>query len=380
MERAALKERIINLRAYKEKQFLIFEFADGKNVKYDMASKKMIGKRGKPVNGLTSQLAGLSINEVIQGFEDEKYRRYLDFVKNQTKQGSSYSNVGTFLDKIRGLSRFEQYFAAGVANVDPSLKQELHEIPKDLVKLSREYGITISEQAIEQIKIHKDIIRNIFELRGLRTLTKVDIERCTLSDSYASRRFNSLVLVHNYNYESLIRYLDNLMTFEGLERICDIVRELQDYVNMMSALSHKYEKYPKNFLTTHKIAARNYNRLKQEFDEEIFSNIRAANANQLQCTIGNYDFIYPASTQAIKDEAVQQQNCLASYIQSVLENKCHIIFMREKSKPDQSLVTLEVQGICVTQAKGKFNREVFASEKEAIEKYQIKIKQGNGGK
>ena len=34
---------------YKEKQFLIFDFQDGKTVKYDFATKTCIGKKGKIV-------------------------------------------------------------------------------------------------------------------------------------------------------------------------------------------------------------------------------------------------------------------------------------------------------------------------------------------
>lgn len=38
-----------------------------------------------------------------------------------------------------------------------------------------------------------------------------------------------------------------------------ILTELCDYANMMKQLSPKYDKYPRNLLTTHRIACRNYN-------------------------------------------------------------------------------------------------------------------------
>ena len=40
-------------KIYKEKQFLIFEFDDGKNVKYDFSINKSIGFSGNPVQSLT---------------------------------------------------------------------------------------------------------------------------------------------------------------------------------------------------------------------------------------------------------------------------------------------------------------------------------------
>ena len=370
------------MRAYKNKQFLVFEFQDGKNVKYDLAAKTMIGKRGNPVKGLSSQLAGMNLESVIKSFECPKYRQFLEFVKKQTTSGHhySYSNVGTFLSKICRFSRFEQYFAAGVTNVDPEIKCGLHEIPKDLIRLSREHDITLNDKAVAQAKLHKDKIRNIYEIEDLRTFTKPLIGNILFYELYTPAHFNSLVQNHNYHYESLIRYIDNLMTYEALGNPSDVVRELNDYANMMSALSPRYEKYPRNFLTTHKIAARNYNRLKQEFPEELFVGIRDAHKERLQCSIGEYTFMYPRSTQEIKDEAVEQQNCLASYIQRVLDNKCHIVFMRKKDRPDKSLVTLEVCDGSVAHAKGKYNRDTDSTEAEAIKKYDEKIKQRLGGK
>ena len=43
---------------YKDKQYLVFDFEDGKTVKYDFATKTAIGKSGKPVKNICSQLKG----------------------------------------------------------------------------------------------------------------------------------------------------------------------------------------------------------------------------------------------------------------------------------------------------------------------------------
>ncbi|MFN1845118.1 PcfJ domain-containing protein [Clostridioides difficile] len=117
------------------------------------------------------------------------------------------------------------------------------------------------------------------------------------------------------------------MTYEALNGLGSTLNELYDYVIMMSAISDKYEKYPRHFLTTHKIASRNYNRLKTEFEEEIF-NKRIDKT--LEYTYQDYKFIYPKTTNEIKDEAVQQNNCVSSYIKNVIDGKCHILFMRKK--------------------------------------------------
>lgn len=76
----------------------------------------------------------------------------------------------------------------------------------------------------------------------------------------------------------------------------------------------------------------------------------------------------------IKDEAVQQNNCVASYIDKVLDGKCHILFLRKKDSLDKSLVTIEVNAYTntIVQAKGKFNRDTTEEENKVIEAWNKK--------
>ena len=356
--------------AYKEGRYLVFNFENGKDVKYDLSNGRMIGKKGKPVNGLCSQLSGYEIQEIIDSFQDEKYKQFLNFVYSSNR--GYYSNVGTFLKKIKPYSRFEQFFAAGITSLSLELTYAINDVPKELIKLSKEYDFPLNDIAVAQHKIHKDIIKNIFEM-NFESITKRTLYDRILSNigyRYVHERFNELLLTHNYHYAALLRYVDNLMTYEALDNFCDVIRELYDYANMMSKLSHKFEKYPRNFLTTHKIAARNYNRLKQEFPEELFAKIRN---EKMECFVDEFKILYPKTTQCIKDEAVQQQNCLASYIQKVLDGECHILFMRKRDKLNDSLITLEVRGMQVVQSKGKFNRDTDDVEKQAIRKFNQKL-------
>lgn len=156
------------------------------------------------------------------------------------------------------------------------------------------------------------------------------------------------------------------------------MRELYDYVRMMSEISDKFDKYPRNFLTTHRIACRNYNRLKEHFEEEKF---KQKINREYECSFGKYVFIYPSSTQEIKNEAVKQNNCVASYIKRVINGECHILFMRRKGFEKDSLVTIEVDVAKnkIVQAKGKFNRDTTEEENKAIvawnKKFSIKRKE-----
>ena len=164
--------------------------------------------------------------------------------------------------------------------------------------------------------------------------------------------------------------MDRLKTFEAIEDMKYLIEEIYDYAHMMKQISNKFDKYPRNFLTTHKIACRNYNRLQQEFSEELFK--KRIN-KKYECSFGDYIFIYPKSTQDIKDEAVHQNNCVASYIDKVIDGKCHILFLRKKISPNDSLVTIEVQNDQIVQARRKFNDPVTEKDQEVIDKFNKKF-------
>ena len=373
------------LTSCKENQYLVFYFDDGKNVKYNLSTGETIGKLGKPVKDIRTQLSGYDLLKVIDSFQDEKYKRFLKFLDknfiNKSHATRSYyhgrvdriRNIGSFLSRIDEYKHFEQYFACGIEKIDYKIKHKLNEVPKNLIKLCKIHNLTLDDNLINSYKENPNLFNTLLDFQ-FNSITKnniLDILRQS-EDRYVTYKNKFDQLVNNYNYKpiSLLQYIDNLMTFEALDDFHPVVSELLDYCNMMSKISPKFEKYPKNFLTTHKIATRNYNRLKQQFIEEDFKKVIDT---KLEYTYDNYKIIYPKTTQDIKDEAVQQNHCVASYIQNVIDGKTHILFLRNKDDLERSLITLEVKNYRVVQARGKFNRDVTKEEQFIIDKYNERL-------
>lgn len=366
------------MKVYKEKQFLVFDFEDGKTVKYDFATGETIGKLGKPVKGLQNQLRGISMNYIIESCEDKNYGLFLQFVwdKFLTRNwcynavNHSITNVGTVLSNVKRYSRYEQIFSAGLG---PYLKEgrysifkySINEIPSSLIKYIKS----------GRIKCLNDEIVEIWSKNPNECCLAYELDYISLNDSDLFSIFqcsivNNLINTFGYNAKSLFLYLDTLKTFEALTIDSKVLREIEDYARMMSEISPRYDKYPRNFLTTHTIACRNYNRLKQQFDEKSFQNRRNP---KYECKIGKYIFLYPEKIDDIRSEAVSQNNCVASYVQSVIDGKCHILFMRKKEEPDKSLVTIEVKNNKIVQAKGRFNRDLTNEEEVVVEKWNTKF-------
>lgn len=167
-----------------------------------------------------------------------------------------------------------------------------------------------------------------------------------------------------------VENLNTQLTGITMQNIIDKCKD-QNYARMMRTISGKFDKYPRNFLTTHKIASRNYDRFKKEFNEDLFA--KTFNHN-MECKIDNYVFICPKVTQDIKDEAVAMNNCVASYIDDVINGYCNILFMRNADKPDESLVTLEVVNGKIVQAKRRYNTDVTSDDRDAICKWEERYK------
>lgn len=368
------------MKVYKDKQFLVFDFENGKTVKYDFATKKAIGIKGKPVKDLRSQLRGISMSQIIENCEDEKYAKFLSFVmRSESIQHYGIWNVGTVLDRVPSYSRFEQLFSAGIDDIIESknkraFKYSINDIPKSLLKLCREHSIKLTNDIVRFYKENPNAYCIAYKLDYI-SLDYYDIYKIwktseNIYDANAKSYFNILVNEYGYNAKDLWLYIDRIKTFEAIEDMAFLIRELCDYADMMKQLSNKYDKYPRHFLTTHKIACRNYDRMKKEFSEELF---RKRMKKEYECSFGEYVFIYPKSTQEIKDEAARQSNCVSSYIDKVIDGYCHILFLRKKNSPKESLVTIEVRNDQIVQAKRRFNDDVTEEQKEVIDKFNKKF-------
>ena len=365
------------MKIYKDKQYLVFDFENSKNVKYDFATKQAIGIKGKPVRDLNKQLHGLTLNELFNCCTDQNYANFLKFVQREGTRDAN--NIGTILKYVPEYSKYEQIFSAGFEDVVNMYEFKydsfsISDIPKSLIKVAKNHPIKINKFLVDNWKKNPDAYYLAYQLEYI-SLNDNDLTVLFNKKNYNYRvgyfsAFSELINKYNYNAKSLLLYLDQLKAFEALDDMRDLIEELYDYVKMMDTISKKYDKYPRHFLTTHQIASRNYNRLKREFPEELF---KQRINKEYECTYKDYVFIYPDCVQDIKTEAASQNNCVASYIDRVIDGSCHILFLRKKDHPKDSLVTIEVVNNKIVQAKRRFNYPVTQEDQEAIDYWDKKF-------
>ncbi|MGL4453583.1 MAG: PcfJ domain-containing protein, partial [Sarcina sp.] len=320
------------MKILKEKQFLNFYLDNGKMVQYNLSNGEYIGILGKPVKNLNSQLGGYSIQEVIDSFENEGYRRFLEYVYRTTSTTScssipKYANLGTFLKHVSVNSSLEQYFAVGLeTGLGFASRNPLKSLPKQYIKLFREgVFLKIDDQSFNLYQGYKEVITQWIPIS--QELNSIGTQR----DFIYSNRLNDfkrLSSEYNYKMKSLIRYIDNIMTFEGLT-LYDALSNLEDYLRMARLMEAKVDKYPRYLLTIHNIMVKNYNRFKLQVDEDKFkSNIKPF----LEWEYEDYVFIVPRESKEIKNEGIDMSNCVASYLPRILSGETNIVFLRKKKE------------------------------------------------
>lgn len=371
------------MKAIKKGADLIFTCDDGKTVKYNLNTGVCIGKNGKPCMYLNSQLRGYSVDEIANSFEDKNFGKFISHVAQKcSRNGQSIQNIGTVFQRMDEYKREEQIYSAGLTLAGTCgrdyFKGTINEIPKGLVKILREIREGVNNVNVEEYKAHPDAFNYAFNHEFV-SLSKKDAyrflmyicsnwDRNELRYTYGNKFFN-ICDRYGYTPKSLLNYIDYLVTYEALspDYPSKILGEIDDNCNMLSQMSDKYDRYPRHFLTSHQITSRTYQRWKEQFNEELFS--KRVN-KKMEIVINGYKFIYPSKTEDIKNEAVQQSNCVVSYIDRVINGQCDIIFMRNANTPNESLVTVEIRNKKVVQARRRFNESVTDEQQKVLNKYE----------
>ena len=133
----------------------------------------------------------------------------------------------------------------------------------------------------------------------------------------------------------------------------------RDYLKLCNEfgfnMKDKRTLFPNNFIKVHNKLSKEYEITKNsEIDNKIKKISKVLEINKYEDD--NY-IIYPASNlSSMIDEASNQNNCLRSYCNDYANGKTNIYFMRLKSNPNKSLVTIEVVNNKVIQARIKNNK------------------------
>lgn len=149
----------------------------------------------------------------------------------------------------------------------------------------------------------------------------------------------------NLNLRRLIDYVLFDLYRQGYAKINSAFwTEYYDYLRMQKEFHGKIrEKYPESLKTAHDVIALKVNLARQAAVCKDFSD-RVGEVEHLAYEGSRYCIVVPSQPKELADEGINLSHCVGDYISRVASGDCHILFLRRKHAPDQSLVTLQLSG------------------------------------
>ncbi|USL89448.1 PcfJ-like protein [Bacillus phage vB_BceH_LY2] len=206
----------------------------------------------------------------------------------------------------------------------------------------------------------------------------IDIVSCTKkgTNHYRNNDFWAFVVKPRNTIHSLPKLIEYLLfecyVSQGME-FSEALTNYRDYYEMSVDIGYeRFEKYPKFLKTYHDVVARNYKLMEDDVLKKKFEDEREK-FRKLECKMKKFSVIAPQTMSDIVAEGNSQNHCCASYSGKVAKGQTIILFLRKTEDLDKSLVTLEVQGNSIVQARGFANRSMDAGEREALNTYAKKM-------
>ena len=211
-------------------------------------------------------------------------------------------------------------------------------------------------------KFGADNVKYMFELSddttGLISL---------LRNPYA---FKELINTFHYDFKRLIKYIFIDVRYQGLVSPRDTLSILKDANVMAKKIGVELsEKYPKSLKLTHDVLTMNYNSMVKEENKKAFDDMYGEWKNKYEYHNDKFSIIAPKTPNDIVLEGSSQNNCCSSYIDSVRDKKCVILFLRRTKLKDVSEVTVEVRGDKIVQIKAFANRNINREHEEFVKEW-----------
>lgn len=294
---------------------------------------------------------GINFDEIEDAFNRliGKPTYYSNFYSTSTLHYAPHEYNKELLEYIKEENRIKGHLSFNEVN-------ELHDYWND--------GQHIILNKIEKIIEEKPQYQPIFIVpRYNYRINNNEYVNVLTGDDHKGLRNNIIKAIKNFNLDlnALLEYMLYLNHVESVG-IQKLMADYPDYLRrelyLKGGKMSKMNKYPETWLTTTHKQLKEYENLQRlerlentggtkEFDNSIEAN------KHLEWKKGNYLIRMPKDAEDIRDEADQMDHCVATYIPDIEAGKRIVMFMRDKEKPDKSLVTVEVIDNAITQAYAK---------------------------
>ena len=300
---------------------------------------------------------------------------YLDNIKEKLKgtiyeyspikEGIEYLgnykiNIFRILDIAKKYQSYEFLMKAGLYNLAMEYPEKFNikgsfekrfNIKKELYPFMKKHNISYKELCVLQM-INKP---NIYIIRSLLRISNSYIEDLKKTSEYVN-----LLQIEEYSKTQIDFFISNYL----------------DYISNMEKLGKPLTKkilFPKDFKEAHDESIK---KVKVVNDKILMEKIkeRANILNENRYDNGIF-FIRPAETlEDMKDEAKQQNNCVyTNYSEPYAKGETDIYFLRRVTKPEKSLVTVEVRNGNIRQKYQKGSKLVTKEQNQFLDLWEKQV-------
>lgn len=261
-------------------------------------------------------------------------------------------------------------------------------IPKFALNYLRENEIVEAVPDVKKLAADFDgnTVKMIFDL--LEAFSPY-VKATRLESGYDTRKGKKITFINNcyyllsegYKISPLLNYILRQKMYYATNENFDVpynqAKLLVDYINLCKQNGFKVEKFPQDLEKTHDITNQNANVLKDEGKDELFVQAIKNNYYIDPMEIDDFVFSCPQDIADLVSEGNQLHHCIASYADAIIQNTSNIYFMRIKTAPTESFVTVELNPITheLVEFKENYNKEPIDPEViKAVKKFSKKIR------
>lgn len=321
-------------------------------------------------------LKNLRINHVDENDSDDKIVKLMKHaIKLSKYRGYSIKSLATMMDDFGRLGQVERLLELGFDIKDLSGRAEaIYNVKDKFILEARNMGFSLNYILYGNInRFTLDFISNLcykFD-RDISYMCRFYNDRQCNNTYIGEDIFRELKEIEELSKEVrcdanvLVDYFYRVVTFEG-KTLSETMSHWVDYIRMnlqMGKTSRKIDKYPRFLTSVHDITVMIFNRYKKKHDEEIFKTRYSGIYN---FTDKKYSIVEPTNTMDILNEGRDMNNCVGSYIDSIIRGTTLVVFMRENTDLDDSFITVEIKNNSIVQVEGKGRRKPSDEENDFL--------------
>lgn len=234
---------------------------------------------------------------------------------------------------------------------------------KEIFGFKFKYLNSISDETFLRYSEQNDIITLFRDIKNI-----VAIDTSLLKEPVDDNLF---AFISSYycmpNVHKAVEYLKSIGT--------DKQSLYQDYLRLCQEAGRFADgqgRYPTDLKLAHDSMITYLNQLKEAKNNQAFDESVSSEEYTKYIFIPEEEFYCILAPRYAKDlvyESYRLSHCVRTYIRDVAVKRTKIFFLREQDAKSKPLVTIEVRGDSIVQARGKYNRQITNFEKAFITKW-----------